>query len=402
MKWVDNTTYLSGIINKLDSLPNPVRIASFDLDDTIVHVPRGPNKYKTWNLIDPSIPKKIADLVTDNYLIIIFTNQAGMSMDNKFDKKGWTKLVVDISKILFKDINSYYFAVYVAQNYDLYRKPNIGLWLQMKMDLIDEFGNDPKVQISKRSFFVGDAAGRTQASQLLKLSHPNAKADHSDTDRKFALNLKINFYTPDEFYTKNAVKIPYKLTGFNPKKFIEESKLKLKSKSAYKFSPRSKELIMMIGLPGSGKTDFVHKYILPHDYVHVNQDICKTKPKCLAMAKSAMELNKCIVVDNTNLDIATRMEYTILATEYGYKHIRCIILDTDIVLAKHLNNVRHVYSNGLIPKVNNIAYATHKKRYIEPNSNEFFDKIEYTNFTFDMKKFKDPIWDRIFMRLSES
>jgi len=400
MEWTENDHYLSGIINNLDSLRDPIRVASFDLDDTLVHVPpKGENKYKMWNLLDPHIPNKILGLVENNYLIVIFTNQGGMSLNKNFDKKGWKHMIADLTKLLFKNIESFYFAVYVAKSYDLYRKPNIGLWQQMKMDLIDSYPAISNLKISKKSFFVGDAAGRTQASHLIKLSHPNAKADHSDTDRKFALNLKINFYTPDEFYTKNAVSIPYELSGFNPEEFV--SKVKSKTKS-YDFVPRSKELIMMVGFPGSGKTDFVQKYILPNDYVHINQDICRTKKKCMDMATTAMEEDKRIVIDNTNLDIGSRMEYTTLAKKHSYKHIRCIILNTDIELAKHLNNVRHVYSNGLIPKISNIVYSMCKKKFIEPKANEFFDKIEHIDFTFDMKKFRDPLWQRIFMRWSES
>lgn len=400
MEWIENAYYLHGTINKLDTLPDPIRIASFDLDDTLINVPRsGTNKYANWKLVNSDIPKKIQNLVENNYLIIIFTNQGGMSVNKNFDKNGWKNLVADVAKLLFKGMNEYYFGVYVAKNYDLYRKPNIGLWQQMKTDLIDSYPDMPKLRISKKSFYVGDAAGRTQASELIKLFHPNAKADHSDTDRKFSLNLKINFYTPDEYYTKNAISIPYKLSGFNPEKFVQ----KIKSKSKYNFVPRSKELIIMVGFPGSGKTEFVNKYILPNDYTHINQDICKTKKRCLDMAETAFKTSKSVVVDNTNLDVGSRTEYINLAKSYKYKHIRCIVLNTDIELAKHLNNVRHVYSNGVTPKISGIVYAMCKKKYTEPSdADELFDAIEYVDFEFDIEKLKDPVWERIFMRWSES
>jgi hypothetical protein len=38
----------------------------------------------------------------------------------------------------------------------------------------------------ERSFFVGDAAGRA--------------GDHSDTDRKWAINASLDFYVPEELF----------------------------------------------------------------------------------------------------------------------------------------------------------------------------------------------------------
>jgi bifunctional polynucleotide phosphatase/kinase len=40
-------------------------------------------------------------------------------------------------------------------------------------------------------------------------------------------------------------------------------------------------MIIMIGLPASGKSTFSKKYFLPFGYVHINRDILKTQEKCL-------------------------------------------------------------------------------------------------------------------------
>ena len=404
MDWTESNSYLKGISNHIKALPNPIRIASFDLDDTLIHRPVRRTKTidNKWKLLDMGIVDRIAELCKQDYIIIIFSNQSGMSRGKNFDKPQWRKAMGDLIKILTSKVKGqkYYAAVYVAKAFDLHRKPNIGLWDLMKDDLRTEFGLG-KLRISNRSFYCGDAAGRPKPSPFRLKLHPSATTgDFSDTDHKFALNIGIRFLTPEQFYHQNEEPFTFKLTGFNPELFVESMKAAPISK--YIFKPRSKELIIMVGQPGAGKTAFVHKYILPEGYVHINRDTCKTQNACIAKATLAMDEKESIVIDNTNPDIKSRFDYISIARERGYKHIRAIVIQIDLALAKHLNNVRHVYSKGLIPRVNNIAYNTLKKRYIKPGTYEHFDRIENVDFEFDPLMLDDPQWRAVFMRWSES
>ncbi len=368
MDWFETNSFLRGVWNKLDDLKDPVRIAGFDLDDTLIHRPKSNNPNLKWKLLDSDICLKILELVNDGYAIIVFSNQSGMGTGKTINPQKWRLAMYDLAKILMSKVKKFYFAVYVAKTYDLYRKPNIGLWHQMKIDLIDEFNLDT-IRISKKSFYCGDAGGRTNPSIFRKKLYPSSKkGDFSDTDRKFALNIGIEYFTPEEFYLKDPpVNEPFKLHGLNPKKYIESIQ-----PSNYEFNPRSREMIVLVGAPGSGKTDFYKKYIESFDYVHINQDKCKTKKKCIDSTIAALEDKKSVVIDNTNPDVISRMNYTSLAKKYGYKHIRCIVLNTDIDIAMHLNNVRHVYSGGKIPKISNIVYNIYKKKFCTTTKNGTF------------------------------
>lgn len=393
MNWSETDGYLRGINNKLSELFDPVRIASFDLDDTIIYRPIGKYSNK-WKLIDKTVPIKIASFVKKKYLIIIFTNQLGIANDKK---KKWMEKIEQLIQLFITYLKNieYYFAIYVAKKYDIYRKPNIGMWELMKKDLSNIFCRE-KIRISKKSFFCGDAAGRIAPGFYRKKIYPKSnKGDFSDTDIKFALNIGIRFITPEDLLIDNYPKIPYKLYGVDPKKII-----KMVSDN-YLFKPRKKEMIIMIGPPGAGKTEFVKKYILPHNYVHINKDECKTREKCLSIVRKIAKNNRSMVIDATNPDASSRMEYTSIAHENGYQHIRAIVINTDDAISKHLNNVRHVYSKGKIPKISNIAYHVFRKKFAKPSKLELFDLIETVNFAFDTDHLKDPQWKKIFMMLSE-
>jgi bifunctional polynucleotide phosphatase/kinase len=406
MDWTNKVTYIKGIYNGMDIIHTPVRIASFDLDDTLIFRPTSSKKGKdkdstndiNWILLQPELVDKITELVTKNYLIIVFTNQSSLSKGGEIVRTSWKKSVDQLRKNIFSKVvgGKYYFAVYAATGHDIYRKPNTGMFQLMKDDLSDYLGT--KVKISKKSFFCGDAAGRQSPSYFKKKIYPSTKTgDFSDTDRKFALNIKFPFCTPETFYLGESDS-SYQLEGFNPVKFMETYS---KSKTVkYQFVPRKQELIILIGMPGSGKSEFYRQYIKDHGYLHINQDTCLTQKKCIEMATTAFRNHQSVVIDNTNPDATIRNNYISIAMANGYTRIRAIVLLTDIEIAKHLNNVRHLYSNGTIPKVPDIAYHIFKKKFLFPTIDEHYDKIESIPFSFDKSKLEDPKWYHLFMKWS--
>lgn len=79
------------------------------------------------------------------------------------------------------------FQIFVATSKDCYRKPNTGMW----EFFCQKCNGDMKVN-KEKSFFVGDAAGQAK--------------DHGASDKEFAANCGLTFYTEDEFFMKDALK----------------------------------------------------------------------------------------------------------------------------------------------------------------------------------------------------
>lgn len=63
------------------------------------------------------------------------------------------------------------------------------------------------------SFFCGDAAGRLPR---FNVNCRKIQKDHSCCDRLFAMNIGLNFYTPEEYYSKKLIEESYTLPVFNP------------------------------------------------------------------------------------------------------------------------------------------------------------------------------------------
>ena len=81
-----------------------------------------------------------------------------------------------------------------------------------------------------------------------------------------------------------------------------------------------KTLVIMIGIPGSGKSTF-YRERLADDYVRINLDTLKTRHQEELLITECIQQGKSFAVDNTNPTRADRQRYIPLARSAGYKII---------------------------------------------------------------------------------
>lgn len=251
-----------------NKLAHPVKVAAFDLDDTIVkpkngnRFARSANSHQWW---DASVPEKLKQLNKDGYLVVILSNQGSISL--KDNAKSLQKDSLSLRN--FKDqiashLNQLDFpiSVYAATANDSFRKPRIGMWEQMK----DDFDLDINDAIDmENSFYVGDAAGREQTDKRRK--------DHATSDRDLAANIGIKFQTPEEFFLGLETE-PY-VHPFEPKLFLESALASGEAQEPF-VKQAQQELIIFCGSPGAGKSSFYWSVLQPQGYERVNQDILKS------------------------------------------------------------------------------------------------------------------------------
>jgi bifunctional polynucleotide phosphatase/kinase len=287
------------------------KMAGFDYDWTMVNPKDGktfPRTVDDWQWMYPNIPEQMIKYHTDGYMIVIFTNQS----------KQWKH---DQIQIVAKSLNIPLFIVIATDKIDY--KPNRTLFTTLCGDL------ESLVNL-KKSFYVGDALGRT--------------SDFSDSDRVFAENIGISCHSPESLFCDPCplYKVPDIILSVQP------------------------EIIIMVGFPGSGKSTIAENICKSEQYVHISGDVHKTTAKMKKASLEYIKQKKSIVFDATNSSIKKRSEYIVLGREYGYS-IRCIHVATDLNTAYLQNKKRE--DKKQVPR---IAYSVYNKHFVPPHESEGF------------------------------
>lgn len=379
MIWENTDEYIKGLYKINGNYLNRTKVSAFDLDDTLI-TPTENKKFSVtssdWEFYDNShnidiIKTKLLSLYNDDYIIVIFTNQKGIG-SGKLNINIWMEKISNMCNKLNIPI-----IILASLTDNMYRKPMLGLWDMFLKIMQNSINIDA-------SFYCGDAGGCPMRDiKIIGTKNENykitLKKDFSDTDLKFALNIGIMFIHRDEFvfgHKNNMIMPNYPLKLYNDN-FM---KLFFQTDAYPKFVPNHQEIVIMIGMPASGKSSYVKQYIINHGYVHINQDVLKTQKKCISMCIQNLENNKSIVIDNTNPNKSTRKVFIDIAKKYGVK-CKCIYFNIDKDLAKHNNYFRSYINNiNIIP---DIVYNIYLKKFEYPEINEGFYKIEEIKFKFN-------------------
>ena len=353
------------------------KIAGFDLDSTLIKTKSGrvrPKDKDDWQFYINNLKDVLLELQKDDFNIIIFTNQSGLD-GNENKKKDF---MYKLNSILFDLGSQLKISYFVLIGYNRYRKPMIGS--------IEVLEKEMKINYDK-SFYCGDACGRPVGWKYFYngVEYVNKKKDFSASDLYFAVNCGLKIYTPEEFFFNrisndfecDEVKLP-------DRPFLNYMKNKNKKEDNVNLilNKDKKYLIVMIGLPASGKSFLSNK--IKNDYEDfnfeiVNKDLLKTKKKNNNLFEELVNKNRNIIIDNTNL-VRKDRDYYInylkknnLIDEYN---VIAMHLTTDFGIINQMNYYRCYFTGTFIKSV---VYNTMKKRADTSKLNEegFNNIVEY-------------------------
>lgn len=292
-------------IYKIDKYRFRKKIAAFDYDWTLVKPKSNatiPKDKDDWMWLRPNVPEILRKFYSAGYAIMIFTNQS----------KAWkVEQIKDVLTALQVPM-----IIHIATSKELY-KPSPHMFITSVTKEWDK----------TNSFYCGDALGRA--------------ADWADSDLKFAKNIGIRIKEPEEIF-------PF--TTAVTKTYLTASK--------------EQEIIIMIGLPGSGKSTIAKQL---HAYKIISGDQLKTTPKMLKATEEAIKDKQSVIIDATNPSKKKRAEFINIAKAYNIP-VRCVHLTTSLEEAVYRNNNRAKDDpKQAVPK---IVYNIYKKHFEEPSEDE--------------------------------
>ena len=288
------------------------KIAAFDYDWTLVSPKDGktfPKDVEDWTWVYPNIPEELKRYNKEGYSIVIFTNQS----------KPWK--VTQIENVA-KSLEIPVFIVVASDKCDY--KPNPILY-----DMLPQANIIDRTQ----SFFVGDALGR--------------KSDFSDSDKLFAENIGLKCYSPEAIFAKEEEAVLFEPLNLSD----------------------TKQVIIMVGYPGSGKSSVAKNICANTNFVLIQGDVHKTSAKMIKVALPSITEGKSVIFDATNSSRKKRSEYLEFAKKHNMKVV-CIHVSTPLDIAYKRNKMRD--PENQVPK---IAYSVYTKHYEPPNTEEGFELI---------------------------
>ena len=307
------------------------QVAAFDFDDTIISTTPLHSLDLGHFRIKPRVMEALRALHNAGVYICFLSNQGGLSdSQEKVDRVKAFHRKIDCA---IDKLNLPIDFICAIGDGGLYRKPAVGMFqfLMQHRCVSAELA---------QSYFVGDAAGRPAMG-----SHPK---DFSDSDYKLAVNLGIDFYTPESFFEYSADPYHTRLPPPDPRKRLcSQPFLNLQGSSHFAdflesvkgSNPPVPEIVLLVAPPACGKSTVASKFVQSDKYLRVNQDTLKTRAKCKNLADQAIKLNKSVVVDNCNNTIEARSDWVSFAKDVNVP-IRCIVINTPLNAALMMRKLR--------------------------------------------------------------
>ena len=160
MSWSNQDTL---IIKTPNIWYNTDILVSFDLDSTLVTT-KGKNKFPKdvddWKWLYPIIPEMLHRLsYIGEFNVAIITNQMNSDYDSDKGRLQMDRIDNILANMGMKDR----VLVLIATKDDIHRKPRTGTWNYIQKRVTPGLNSTPN---TKRSWYIGDAAGREMTSQI--------------------------------------------------------------------------------------------------------------------------------------------------------------------------------------------------------------------------------------------
>ncbi|KAI2470179.1 polynucleotide kinase 3 phosphatase-domain-containing protein [Annulohypoxylon bovei var. microspora] len=251
-----------------------------------------------WKWWHEQVPIKLGKLHREGHQIVIVSNQGRLTKNGKEAPEA--QLFKRKMELVMKELGIPTIVMVACAN-DICRKPRVGMW-----SLLGGLLRSTNI-VASQSFVVGDAAGREK--------------DYSDIDRHFAMNLGIGFYTPETlFIDEPPEELGHK---FDPSWNLSGSRRNEHPIIDIRDPWPPSRIIMLVGLPGAGKTTYYHHSLMDSGYHRVAPAAWSDQGTCIDDVHKLLAEGKSFfaTLDDINIDAKSRKEWLAVAQEHDLRII---------------------------------------------------------------------------------
>jgi hypothetical protein len=368
--WIKENDFIFFKSNDFGDIVNSVpKLALFDLDGTLITSQNGHNPKMLHTdkdsknyvyLFDKDKYFKIFQMLKDNNFVVgIITNQSRINF------KGCT-ILQKLENILndFQSILGW--KPYVVININrIMLKPS-----PKSFELLKEVLNIKEFLTSKEDEIQKDEIFYTVLDYDLVVSNIFYVGDACGVDDSF---IPYRFSSVDKDYV-SSINDTYKIDAkFIRAKDFFKTHIAEPSVNSDTISKNSKELILLVGNPGCGKSTSAYKF-QEYGYSIAISDEIKDKKKMLKFVEYCISQDKSIVVDALNHTKESRALYINVAKKYDFK-IRILWHIRD---GRCYNELRGLYEKDFYGKsvyfhdkpVPDVVYNIYSSKFERPNDSE--------------------------------
>jgi len=163
-----------------------------------------------------------------------------------------------------------------------------------------------------------------------------------DLSRSFYCgDAAVKFLVPEELFLNQPCTYPIDWPEFNPKNLLdnippllEHENIGNSQGSTPTLTLSRQEVIIMVGVQGSGKSFFAENYLAKAGYTVISNDKTGSRDKSLNLMKKALSNGKSVVVDNTHVNPEARKKFIDLTNQFAIP-CRCFTMNTSPSQVRH-------------------------------------------------------------------
>lgn len=245
--------------------------------------------------------------------------------------------------------------LYAATKENYYRKPAPGMYELFKKSFLGD-------SFAKKLLYIGDAAGRPATEKR--------KKDYSDIDVKFSININAEFQVPEQYFLGIEENVPIPIHPSALLNQIEQNSIPLEKEC------KQQEIIMMVGLPCSGKTTIAKRLFPDYYLLELDKNKSTLHDQMNKEFIPMLEQGKSIILDGCNSSLFGRKYFLQKKNKVTFK---CILIDCPPKMAIHMDAMRaHLTDSRRIQNWDQCI-----ERFSKPSIKEGFDDLVRIPFEYN-------------------